>query len=131
MWYAHLWCSGSHTWDMTIRAMPSSIFWGEITCVELPSPLSTLLSPTSMMPTCNDMDAEECRRVCKPLYWTTVDAVDVVHSHAAGTTLAAHHTAKDASQVILVELALEKNNCKQGCEQHLCPSHHLVNGGCD
>ena len=65
---AHLWCSGSHTWDMTIRAMPSSIFWVEISCVELPSPLSTLLSPTSMMPTCTELDAEECRRVCRALH---------------------------------------------------------------
>ena len=48
-----------------------------------------------------------------------------------GTRLAAYHTAKDASKVILVELALQENNCKQRCKQHLCPSHHLVNGGCD
>lgn len=33
--------------------MPRSIFWGEISCVELPSPASRLDVPTSVIPACS------------------------------------------------------------------------------
>ena len=41
------------TWEAMMRPMPSTIFCGEISWVELPSPPSKLEVPTSVMPICS------------------------------------------------------------------------------
>ena len=41
-----------------------------------------------------------------------------------------HHAACDATEVVLIQAAVEEEDREEGCEEHLCPSHHLVDRGC-
>lgn len=42
----------------------------------------------------------------------------------------AYHTAQDAQEMVLIQVAMQEQHCKQGCKEHLRAPHHLIHTGC-